>query len=451
MSQLTKQIKYVAAIDIGTTKIVAIAGKKNDLGKLDIIGICSAPSKGVKRGVVLNIEEAINSIKFVVDEMKQKFNLTLDEVFVGIAGQHIRSLQNRDYLNRDKYDTEISIDELNRLIQNMYRTAIDSDEEILHVIPQSFKVDKEEGVKNPVGMCGSRVEGTFHIVIGKIASANNLKKCVNRVGLNVNSLILEPLASSHATLTEDEKEAGVVLVDIGGGTTDMAVYYDGIIRHTAVIPFGGNVISNDIKVGFGILEKQAEKLKLQFGSALAETTSSDSYVSVPGISGREPKEVSLRSLAHIIQSRMEEIIGAIIFELESSHYADKLGAGIVITGGGSLLNSLPQLVAFKTGMEVRLGYPNEHLSGNVSEEINHPMFSTAVGLILKGYEALEKEFKLVSEPEIIEVPKVEDIVEKEEINEVEEKENDDPKENKNLFKKLGNSIINFFDEKDENI
>ena len=247
-------------------------------------------------------------------------------------------------------------------------------------------VDNESGVKNPVGMTGRRLEANFHIVLGQIASAKNIEKCINRVGLKVCELILEPLASSAAVLTDDEKEAGVALVDIGGGTTDLAVYYDGLVRHTAVIPFGGNVITNDIKEGCSILLRQAEALKVQFGSALGDLAPEDKIVSIPGISGRDPKEISFRTLAYIIQSRMEEIIDAVMFEIESSGVVDKLSAGVVITGGGSLLRHLPQLIKFKTGMDVRIGKPNEHLSADSGEEINQPLFSTGVGLVLKGFE-----------------------------------------------------------------
>ncbi|MBU0765166.1 MAG: cell division protein FtsA, partial [Bacteroidetes bacterium] len=278
------------------------------------------------------------------------------------------------------------------LINDMYKIPIEAGEEIIHVLPQSYIVDNEVGVKNPIGMFGKRLEANFHIVIGQIASANNIKKCVNRCSLEVNSLVLEPLASSAAVLTEDEKEVGVALVDIGGGTTDIAVYHDDIIRHTAVIPFGGNVVTNDIKEGCAILERQAEALKIQFGSALAEMAGEDEVVTVPGISGREPKEISFKSLAFIIQSRMEEIIGAIYFEIESSGFLEKLGAGIVITGGGALLRHLPQLVAFKTGLDVRIGYPSEFLRGDIKDEVNQTMYATSVGLILKGYEETENQW-----------------------------------------------------------
>ena len=402
--------EFVAAVDIGTTKIVAIVGKKNEAGKLEILAMSKTESKGVKRGVVQNIEETVNAIQCTIDDVQKKVGFKLSEVFVGIAGQHICSIKSRGYINRNSFEDEIKKEDLQALIDDMHKIPIDAGQEIIHVIPQNYIVDNETGVKNPVGMSGKRLEANFHIVIGEIASAKNIEKCVNRVGLKVKSLVLEPLASSEAVLTDDEKEAGVALVDIGGGTTDLAVYYDGIIRHTAVIPFGGNVITNDIKEGCSILLRQAEQLKIQFGSSLGDLAQEEKVVTIPGISGRDPKEISFRSLAFIIQSRMEEIIDAVMFEIENSGYMEKLSAGMVITGGGALMRHLPQLIKFRTGMDVRVGYPNENLSGDKNQEVNHPMFSTSVGLILKGYEFnkqqhqpkevfVEKEEEIIVEPE----------------------------------------------------
>ncbi|MFO8022074.1 MAG: cell division protein FtsA [Perlabentimonas sp.] len=386
---MTLQNQYVAAIDLGTTKIVTIIGKKTPNGKLEIVAYSKAPSTGVKRGVVLNIEDTVKSIQRTVEDVQLKSGIIFNDVYVGIAGQHIRSVRNRGYINRTSSDEVICIEDVQKLIDDMYKIPTEVGEDILHVLPQNFIVDNEAGIKNPIGMSGKRVEANFHIVIGQTASAKNIEKCVNRVDLVVNDLILEPLASAEAVLTEDEKEAGVVLVDIGGGTTDVAVFFDGIVRHTAVIPFGGNVITNDIKEGCSILQRQAEQLKVQFGSALGDIAPEDKIVTIPGISGREPKEISFKSLAHIIQSRMEEIIDYVTFEVENSGYADKLSAGIVLTGGGALLRHLSQLVKFKTGFDVRIGYPNEYLSADSSEEINTPMHSTAIGLVLKGFEQME--------------------------------------------------------------
>ena len=428
------QDQFIAAIDIGSTKIVAIVGKKNENKKIEILGMSKTVSKGVKRGVVLNIEETVSAIQTTVEEVQKKTGLLLDEVFVGIAGQHIKSIRNRGYINRVAYDDEITQDDIKKLIDDMYNIPIEAGEEIIHVLPQNFIVDNETGVKNPVGMSGKRLEGNFHIVIGQIASANNIEKCINRVGLKVKELILEPLASSEAILTEDEKEAGIALVDIGGGTTDIAIYYDDVIRHTAVIPFGGNVITRDIKEGCSILGRQAEQLKIQFGSALGDLAQEDKVVTIPGISGREPKEISFRSLAYIIQSRMEEIIDAVLFEIENSGVADKLSAGLVLTGGGALLRHLPQLVKFKTGYDVRVGYPNVHLASESIEEINQPQYSTSVGLIIKGYEVLmKKEVKIKAEqPE----PKLEN-------------DREDKSKNKvNIFTTLKEKLNGIFEEND---
>jgi len=380
----------IAAIDIGTTKVVAIIGKRKENGRIEILGISKTPSTGIKRGVVQNIDETVNAITRTMEEVQTYSGAIFSDVFVGIAGQHIKTIRNRGYINRNSYEDEITRKDIDDLIKEMYNISIDVGEEIIHVLPQNFIVDNETGIKNPVGMLGRRVEANFHIVIGQITSARNIGKCISKAGLKLNELILEPLASSAAVLTADEKEAGVALVDIGGGTTDVAVYYDDIIRHTAVIPFGGDVVTKDIKEGCSILQRQAELLKIQYGSALGDIARDDEVVSIPGISGREPKEISLKSLAYIIQSRMEEILNAVLYEIENSGYYERLSAGIVITGGGALLKDLPQLVKFITGMDVRLGYPSELLASESVDDVNNPMFSTSVGLILKGWEFLEQ-------------------------------------------------------------
>ncbi len=434
---MKNKIDYVAAVDIGTTKIVTIIGRKNGHNKLEVLALAKTPSKGVKRGVVLNIEETVQAIRTTVEEVQAKSGIRFKDVFVGIAGQHIRSVRNRGYINRDSYETEITREDIYTLLNDMKKIPVEVGEEIIHVLPQNFIVDNEAGVRNPVGMSGKRLEGNFHIVIAQIASARNMEKCVNRVGLNINQLILEPLASAEAVLTDDEKEAGVALIDIGGGTTDLAVFYDSVIRHTAVIPFGGNVVTNDIKEGCSILLRQAELLKVQFGSALGDIANEDKVVTIPGISGREPKEISFRSLAYIIQSRMEEIIDAVMFEIENSGVADKLSAGVVLTGGGALLKHLPQLVKFHTGYDVRIGLPNEQLAGDIDQEVNQPMYSTSVGLLLKGYEYLER--------------MQETVMDKTEIKTEEEEEQVAPEEtggNKNPWDWWKETISKIFEEKD---
>lgn len=433
---------FVAAIDIGTTKIVAIVGKRKENGKIEILGISKTASKGVKRGVVLNIEEAVSSIQKTVEDVQFSIGKEIKDVYVGIAGQHIKSIKNRGYINRDSYDDEITKADIDDLIQDMYKIPIDIGEEIIHVLPQNYIVDNETGVKNPVGMSGKRVEANFHIVIGQIASARNIGKCVTKAGLKLNQLVLEPLASAAAVLTPDEMEAGVALVDIGGGTTDLAVYYDDIIRHTAVIPFGGDVVTKDIKEGCSILQRQAELLKIQYGSALGDLAKEEEVVSIPGISGRDPKEISFKSLAYIIQSRMEEILDAVIYEIENSGYFEKLGAGIVLTGGGALLKHLPALVKFKTGMDVRIGYPTEHLSTEAISEVNHPMFSTSVGLVLEGFAEKDKSKK----PEVTPEPEVK--LEQDKEQEVEEEKEDKKEKKAGFMSSLKRVFTDIFDEDD---
>ncbi len=441
---MAKKDYFVAAVDIGTTKIVSIVGRINENEKLEVLGMSKTISKGVKRGVVLNIEETVNAIETTVREAQLKANVHFQDVFVGIAGQHIKSIRNRGYINRDSYDDEITRDDIQKLVEDMHKIPVDVGEEILHVLPQKFIVDNETGVKNPVGMSGKRLEANFHIVVGQIASANNIEKCINRVGLNVKQLVLEPLASSEAVLTEDEKEAGVALVDIGGGTTDVAVYYDDIIRHTAVIPFGGNVVTRDIKEGCSILQRQAESLKLQFGSALGDLAKDDKVVTIPGISGREPKEISFKSLAYIIQSRMEEIVDAVMFEVENSGYMDKLSAGIVLTGGGAMLRHLPQLVKFKTGMDVRVGYPSEKLAKDLNEEVNEPMYSTSVGLLLKGAEYLKEHNENTS-------LKQDEIVDEEKREAAEKQEKEKNKFKGKIFDSIRKTMSDIFEEDDSRL
>lgn len=430
----------VAAIDIGTTKVVAIIGKKKENGRIEILGVSKTPSTGIKRGVVQNIDETVTAITKTVEDVQVATGYVFSDVFVGIAGKHIKTIRNRGYINRNSDDDEIARSDIDTLIREMYNISIDVGEEIIHVLPQSFIVDNETGIKNPVGMLGRRVEANFHIVIGQITSTKNISKCVTKAGLNLNEIILEPLASSAAVLTDDEKEAGVALVDIGGGTTDVAVYYDDIIRHTAVIPFGGDVVTKDIKEGCSILKRQAELLKVQYGSALGDIAREDEIVSIPGISGREPKEISLKSLAYIIQSRMEEILNAVLYEIENSGYYERLSAGIVITGGGALLKDLPQLVKFITGMDVRLGYPSEMLASESVEEVNNPMFSTSVGLVLEGFDYLARnETPEEEEPE-------EKMQEFEEEGEMQSSQQE--KAQKGFFNKLKNAFNDIFEEND---
>lgn len=380
--------EIVAGLDIGTTKIVAIIGTINEHGKLEILGMARTESLGVSRGVVTHITQTIDAIQKVMKEAEEIAGYEIGKVNVGIAGQHIRSIQHSGSRMRENIETEITQKDINQLIKEMYKLVMLPGEKVIDVLPQDFTVDNEKGIHDPIGMAGVRLEANFHIITGNIAAAKNIVKCVAGADMEVDNLILEPLASADAVLSAEEKEAGVVLVDIGGGTTDVAIFKEGIIRHTAVIPFGGNIITEDIKHGCAIIKNQAEQLKVKFGSALSETASSNEIVSIPGLRGREPKEISLFNLACIIQSRVEEIIEQVYYEIRNSGLEKQLIAGIVVTGGGSQLKNITQLFEFLTGMDTRIGYPTEHLA-NGTEDITSPMYSTGVGLILKGFERLQ--------------------------------------------------------------
>ncbi|MCC7317300.1 MAG: cell division protein FtsA [Bacteroidales bacterium] len=396
-----KTSEIIVGLDIGTTKIACIVGRRNENGKIDILGYGRSDSIGVKRGMVSNIEDTVNSIKKAVEEASVRSDVDIKHVNIGIAGQHIKSLQHRGSLIRESSDTEINRLELDKLSNDMYKLSMTAGEEIIDVIPQDYMIDGEQGVKQPVGMLGSKIEANFHVIIGQTAAAKNILKCVKRAGLEMVDLILEPIASAESVLSEEEKEAGVVLVDIGGGTTDIAIFYDKIIRHTAVIPFGGDIITEDIREGCTIIKKHAEEVKVKFGSAVASLNRDDEVVSIPGIRGRPAKEISFRNLASIIQARMEEIIEHVYYEIKNSGLERKLIAGIVLTGGGALMKHIDQLTAFLTGMEVRIGYPNEHLAKGTSEELASPMYATGIGLVIEGIKRFDFEMEMDRMKEII--------------------------------------------------
>jgi cell division protein FtsA len=397
-----EQEKIVVGLDIGTTKICAIVGRKNEFGKLEVLGMGKAESEGVIKGIVVNIDKTVMAIEKAVREASDMSGIDVGVVNVGIAGQHIRSTIHHNSLLRDSKDGEITIEDVGRLTEDMYRMVVPSGSEIIHVMPQDYTVDYEEGIKDPVGMSGVRLEADFHVITAQTSAINNINKCVRRGGLEIEDLILEPLSSSLAVLSEEEKEAGVCLIDIGGGTTDVAIFYDNIIRHTAVIPFGGNILTTDIQHGLQVMSKQAEQLKTRFGKAISEEASPNEIVSIPGIRNRTAKEISVKNLANIIQARMEEIIEMVHTEIINSGYENRLAGGIVITGGGSQLANLKQLVEYMTGMDTRIGYPNEHLGKSKIEAVKSPMYATAVGLVLSGFRSLDereeryKEAKTVS-------------------------------------------------------
>lgn len=385
------QSEIVVGLDIGTTKITVIVGKKDQYGKLEILGTGKSVSNGVSRGVVANIDKTVDSIKIAVEDAEKESGITIDEVYVGIAGQHIKSLQHRGEMVRDDIDEEITKFDLDKLDNNMFKLVTIPGEEVIHVIPQEYTVDGEDFIQDPKGMAGVHIEANFHIITAKSAAVKNIIRCVTKAGLKPRDLILEPFASAEAVLDNDELQEGVCLVDIGGGTTDIAIFLDGIIRHTAVIPFGGNVITKDIKQGIQILEKQAEMLKIKFGSAMSSSTKENVIVSIPGLRTNDPKEVSVKNLSAVIESRMKEIIDLVNYQIKSSGYFDKLMTGIVITGGGSQLRNLPQLFSYITGKEVRIGLPNEHLGKDSKDIIKSPIYATGVGLVQKGFENVDWE------------------------------------------------------------
>ncbi len=401
-----EQNDIAVGLDIGTTKIVAMIGRKNDYGKMEIIGIGKAKSLGVHRGVVNNITQTIQSIQQAIQEAEADSGMKIKDVVVGIAGQHIRSLQHSDYITRPNPDEVIDATDIETLCNQVHKLVMLPGEEIIHVLPQEFKVDGQAEIKEPIGMYGGRLEANFHVVVGQVSSIRNVGRCVKSAGLELSAVTLEPLASANAVLSQEEKEAGVALVDIGGGTTDLAIFKDGIIRHTAVIPFGGGVITEDIKEGCSIIEKQAELLKVKFGSAWPGENKDNEIVSIPGLRGREPKEITLKNLSKIIHARVVEIIEQVYLEIKNYGHEEqkkKLIAGIVLTGGGAQLKHIKQLVEYITGMDTRIGYPNEHLAGDSDTETTSPVYATAVGLVLNSLEINSKHPHREDEPEQEEV------------------------------------------------
>src|SRR5271170_4858210 len=381
----------IVGLDIGTTKIAAIAGRKNEYGKLEILGFGRANSNGVKHGQVLNIDETIKAIRMALENCyASNPNLEIGEVYVGIAGHHIKSLQTRGDIVRQSTDDEITQREIDQLVADQYRTYIPAGDQIIDVIPQEFTVDNFQNIPNPIGYGGVKVGANFHIITGDKNAIRNINRAVEKSNLQTKDLVLQPLASAAAVMGQEDLEAGVAIVDIGGGTTDLAVFYEGILKHTAVIPFGGENITNDIKTGLGVLKTQAEQMKVQFGSALSDEAKSNAFITIPGLRGMAPKEISVKNLANIIQARMSEIMDFVTYHLKQVGLdARMLNGGIVLTGGGSQLKHLIQLTEYVTSLNARIGYPTEHLTAGHIEELAKPTYSTCIGLILKGYSDYE--------------------------------------------------------------
>lgn len=385
----------IVGLDIGTTKIAAIAGRKNEYGKLEILGFGRANSNGVKHGQVLNIDETIKAIQVALENCySSNPNLEITEVYVGIAGHHIKSLQTRGDIVRHDNNEEITQREIDQLIADQYKTYIPAGDQIIDVIPQEFTVDNFQNIPNPIGYGGVKVGANFHVITGDKNAIRNINRAVEKSGLNTKDMVLQPLASASAVMGNEDMEAGVAIVDIGGGTTDMAIFYEGILKHTAVIPFGGENITIDIKSGLGVLKTQAEQMKVQFGSALSNEARANAFITIPGLRGMPAKEISVKNLAHIIQARMHEIMDFVCYHLKQVGLDNRmLNGGIVLTGGGSQLKHLIQLTEYVTGLNARIGFPNEHLAGGHIEELAKPTYSTCIGLILKGYSDYEHQRK----------------------------------------------------------
>jgi cell division protein FtsA len=410
----------IVGLDIGTTKIAAIAGRKNEYGKLEILGFGRANSNGVKHGQVLNIDETIKAIRMALDNCyASNPNLDIREVYVGIAGHHIKSLQTRGDIVRQNTEEEITRKEIDQLVADQYKTYIPAGDQIIDVIPQEFTVDNFQNIPNPIGYGGVKVGANFHIITGDKNAIRNINRAVEKSNLFTKDLVLQPLASASAVMGQEDLEAGVAIVDIGGGTTDLAVFYEGILKHTAVIPFGGENITNDIKTGLGVLKTQAEQMKVQFGSALSNEAKANAYITIPGLRGMPAKEISVKNLANIIQARMSEIMDFVTYHLKQVGLDNRmLNGGIVMTGGGSQLRHLIQLTEYITGLNARIGFPTEHLAAGHIEELAKPTYSTCIGLILKGYsdyehdrKEFEKDFRRVEVPDTLRKSEAQPVVE----------------------------------------
>ena len=379
MAQATRTF---VGLDIGTTKISCIIADQSSSGELRVVGVGNAPSEGLRRGVVVDLEKTVASISKSVEEAERMAGVEVKGVYAGIAGDHIRSINSRGVIAVARKDNEIAIGDVERVVEAAKAIAIPMDREIIHVIPQEFVVDDQDGIKDPVGMSGVRLEAEVHIITGAVTSAKNICRAIQRSGLKVYDLVLEPLASSLACLDDDERDLGVVLLDIGGGTTDVAVFHEGSIRHTAIIPYGGANVTSDIAIGLRTPIDKAESIKIQYGSALASMVSADDTINVSGVGGRSDREISRQLLASMIEPRMEEIFALANKEVRKNHFAQLLGGGVVLTGGTSLLPGVTELAEQVFEMPVRLGIPRG--LGGLSANVADPRFSTGVGLVLQA-------------------------------------------------------------------
>lgn len=448
----------IVGLDIGTTKIACIAGRKNEYGKLEIVGFGRANSNGVKHGQVLNIDETIKAIRAALDNcFASNTDISFKEVYVGIAGHHIKSLQTRGDIVRQDTNEEITQREIDQLIADQFKTYIPAGDQIIDVIPQEFTVDNFQNIPNPIGYGGVKVGANFHIITGDKNAIRNINRAVEKSNLVTKDLVLQPLASASAVMGQEDLEAGVAIVDIGGGTTDLAVFYEGILKHTAVIPFGGENITNDIKTGLGVLKTQAEQMKVQFGSALSNEAKANAFITIPGLRGMPAKEISVKNLANIIQARMSEILDFVSYHLKQVGMDNRmLNGGIVLTGGGSQLKHLIQLTEYVTGLNARIGFPTEHLAAGHIDELAKPTYSTCIGLILKGYDDYEhnrKQFETahvkIDVPEALRQLPVEEVLEQEPEEVLAEEKVRNRKGMKDFWGKFKDGLIDLFKEEED--
>ncbi|RBW49457.1 cell division protein FtsA [Marinobacter sp. F3R11] len=375
----------IVGLDIGTSKVVAIVGKRKMDGTIEVVGIGSHPSRGLKRGVVVNIETTVQAIQRAVEEAELMAGCRIHSVYAGIAGSHIKSLNSHGIVAiRDREVTQADID---RVIDAAQAVAIPADQKILHILPQEFVIDSQEGIKEPMGMSGVRLEAKVHLVTCAVNAAQNIEKCIRRCGLEADDIILEQLASSHAILTEDEKELGVCVVDIGGGTTDIAVFTGGAIRHTAVIPIAGDQVTNDIAMALRTPTQNAEEIKIKYACALTQLAGADETIKVPSVGDRAPRDLSRQALAEVVEPRYEELFTLVQSELRRSGFEDLIPAGIVITGGSSTMEGVVELAEEIFHMPVRLACP--HAVSGMTEVVNNPIYATGVGLLIHGFRQMD--------------------------------------------------------------
>ena len=441
----------VVSIDIGTSKISGLAGFKDEYGMVKILAESSVNSNGVLRGIISNTDKVSRAIKEVVKNLENRIGQTVESVYVGISNHYIKNVIKRGILTRDDLDIEVSKEDIDKLIADMHKIVLDPGSKILDVIPQEFIIDSEQGIIDPIGMAGRRVDANFNILTTKVTAMHSIERCIEKSGLEMKNMQLNAIASADAVLSEDEKEAGVALVDMGGANTDIAIYKDGILRYAATISLGGNVITDDIKSGCSVMPDSAEKLKIKYGSSMPNMVESNTVITIPGIKGRDAKEISQKTLSRIIQARVEEIFDYVMMKIQDSGFERQLIAGIVLTGGGSVLTGIKKTIELCTGLSTRIGHPIDKLASGYKENLYHPAYATAIGLLINGIEMEEQnplqEEEIIVEEEI-EVTPTENQEEAilEEIEDIAEKS----EENDNWFKRnILKPAIDFFEEKSD--